>query len=129
MGASARTTDQRPCHRDILLLAAGQLGRLVFKPFAKSNEVQNTRGLVVSILRRHTGKNHPQHDIFETGHDRDKIESLENVSDLSAPQARQFERVELCDIDFIDEHFALKPSSMSSRHCSPPPALHPRHCN
>ena len=87
---------QRARDRDALLLAAGQLGRIVMQPFAKADAGEL---LARAFLRvGDAGQLQRHRDVFQRRHGRDQVERLEHDADMAAAEARQrvfVERVQI----------------------------------
>ncbi len=91
---------------DALLLAAGELRRLVEEAMAEFDPFEDAGGFLVGVCVRHAGEDHREGDIFKSSHHGDEIERLKNVPDLAGAQPGEFQGVELGDVDFVDEDFA-----------------------
>ena len=97
--------DEGPRERDPLLLAAGQLARIVLKPLAKAHPLQDLsraclRAAVAAKLQR-------QHDVFQRGQRGEQLEALEHEADLLAPDPRAAVLVQGRQDHAIQAHRAL----------------------
>ncbi len=95
---------QRAGQRDALLLAAGQLRRIMMQAVAEADRSQFLRGArgrigIAGELERHR-------DIFQRRHGRDQMKRLEHDADLAAAKARQRVLVEGIERRAVDHHLS-----------------------
>jgi hypothetical protein len=95
---------QRACQCDALLLAAGELGRIVVQAIAEPDGVQFLRRArrrigIAGKLQRHR-------DVFQRRHGRDQMERLEHDADLAATEAGERVLVEGIERRAVDHHLS-----------------------
>ena len=120
MGSSAKSTagreDERPRHGDALLLAAGELGRLVPEPVAEADGGDELvdPGLVALA----PGDGQRQDDVLGRGQRRQQVERLEDEADLVAAQLREGAVLEARDLDAVDPDVAGARAGRGRRGCA-----------
>ena len=102
-----RAVGQSARNRHALLLSARKLAGFVVHAVAESDGFEQFLALFPSAHRARARENHRQRDVFQRRHDGNQVESLENVADFAAAQPRQFKRIELRDVHFVDENRAF----------------------
>jgi hypothetical protein len=95
---------QRAGERDALLLAAGELRRIMMQPVAKPDRGQLLRRAfgrvgIAGEFQRHR-------DVFQRGHGRDQMERLEYDADLAAAEAGEGVLVEGIERRAVDYHLS-----------------------
>ena len=100
-----RTGRQRARQRHALLLAAGQLRRIMRKPLAEADRLEFTPGALEGIRHPRQFKRH--RDILDRRHGRDEVERLEHDPHIAAAEAGK--RV------FIESGAGLRPRRRWSR--------------
>ena len=95
---------QRAGERDALLLAAGELRRIMMQTVAEPDRLQLLRRALGSVgiareLERHR-------DVLQRGHGRDQMEGLEDDADLAAAEAGQRVLVEGIERRAADHHLS-----------------------
>src|SRR5882672_364800 len=91
-------------HRHALLLPAGQLPRIMFEPLGQAHTRQPARSLLARAVV--AGKLEWQHDVFQRGQRRKKLERLEHEPDLVAAQARAAVLVKREQVGAVDVHLS-----------------------
>ena len=98
VGSSASTQrrrgDQGPGHRDPLLLAAGELVRLVVAAIGQADEVERGPGPAAPFGGSHPRVRQRQLDIGQRGRARDQVERLEHEADPAVAHQRELPVVE-----------------------------------
>ena len=84
-----RTVDQRPRDGRPLLFASAQLMNEMIRPFHQPNEPDQIRRALLAFRQRHSLEEQWQRNIFAHVHRRQKIEELEDQSDLAAAKLGQ----------------------------------------
>ena len=83
-----RPHDQRPRHRDPLLLAARQHARPVRQPLAETDPPQQLLGARPRLGRRHPRDPHRHLGVLERGELRQQVMELEDEADVAVAEAR-----------------------------------------
>ncbi len=97
-----RPGDQRPRAGDPLLLAAGQLGRLVVQPGRQAHGVDDQ--LHPLLVRPAPGDVEGQRDVLRRGQRRQQVELLEDEADAVAAQLGQLPVRQARELHVADEH-------------------------
>src|SRR2546429_300647 len=83
-----RVVGQRTCDRDPLLLASGELVRLVRQPRAETQAREDLGSSPALLgLRARAGEHHGEHHVLESGEGREQGERLGDVADVLRPEA------------------------------------------
>jgi len=86
-----RVVGESPRNGGPLLLAAGERRRKFVRLFLNANALEQAKGLRQPVFFGiRAAEIHRQHDVFENGQRRQKLEELENDSDIFPPPRRQF---------------------------------------
>ena len=93
-----RARDQRPGDGDALLLAAGELGRLVVEPVAEPEALERSPRALRPLVPRDALVDERRGDVLERGRPREEVERLEDEADGAAPDAGQVVVVERPDL-------------------------------
>ena len=94
---------QRAGQRDALLLAAGQLRRIVRAAVRPSPTAASSRARALERVGG-AGQFQRHRDVFQRRHGRDQVEGLEHDADIAAAEARQRVLVERAEILAGDRH-------------------------
>ncbi len=78
--------DDRARHGDALLLAAGELGRVMAGAVEDADGVERGAGALAARLAGQAGVGERELDLGERAHPRDEVEGLEDEADLVAAQ-------------------------------------------
>ena len=95
---------QRAGQRDALLLAAGELRRIVMQALAKPDRCQLLRGAISRVGI--AGEFQRHRDVFQRRHGRDQVKRLEHDADLAAAEAGQRVLVEGIERRAVDHHLS-----------------------
>ena len=87
-GSSARTTSGRS-HSHALLLATGELGRLVRGPVGEAQIIEQLGRPAVGFGTAAAGNECRQHDVFEGGKFGQELVKLENKADMTVAEGRE----------------------------------------
>src|SRR5262245_2688523 len=82
-----RVRRERAGERHALLLAAGQLGRVVLPPLAQAHGGKLARGALLRVVD--TGKLQRHGDVFQRRHGGNEMEGLKHDADIAPAEARQ----------------------------------------
>ena len=89
---------------DALLLSAGELTWMVIESITEPDEAKQFFGAIVSLAGRHSGAvEHRKLDVFQSACPGQKIEVLENKSDLFVPDTGSHIRRHIDDLDTIEQ--------------------------
>ena len=106
---------ERAGERNALLLAAGQLGRVMVEPAAQSDRRQLVLGARECVAR--AGEFERHRDVFQRCHGRDQVEGLEHDADIPAAKAREFILIELAQVlSGNDDRTAVGPLQSGHHH-------------
>jgi hypothetical protein len=101
-----RAGDQGAGAGDALLLAAGQLGRLVAQPVAEADRVDH-RGQPF-LIGLPAGQVEGKRDVLERGQGRDQVERLEHEADPVAAEVGQLLLRQGGQVDLTEQHLAVR---------------------
>ena len=91
-----RVRRQRAGERDALLLAAGELRRIVVEPLGEPDRGELALGARISVA--HAGEFERHGDVFQRRHGRDQVKRLKHDADIAAAKARQRVLVEPAEV-------------------------------
>ena len=111
-----RPRDERPCDRDALLLAAGELGRAVRATVGEADARDHLGhpGLVRLLAR----DRERQEDVLLRRQHREQIEELEDEADVPAAQLRQLVSFERRDVRAVDRRRPRRSGGRDRRGCA-----------
>src|SRR6266540_3824294 len=101
-----RAGDQRPGDRDPLLLAAGELGRVMVEPVAQAHAPQRAGGQPPALARRHAAVEQAGGHVVQRAHRVEQEELLEDQADPARAQRGELPVRERAHVGAADVHGA-----------------------
>src|SRR5215470_11369343 len=92
--------------RHPLLLAAGELGRIMLHAIGEADERQRRLDVLVTHPARQPGQRERQLDVLERGQHRHQVVELENEADRARPPVGELRLAEPRDVDAVDQDLA-----------------------